>query len=451
MKNNRRLPDGPKGMRVLGSLREIQGNFAGFLLQSAQQYGDSFTFAVGPRRAIFFNHPDHVREILQQWQIYRKARVDQDVRRSGLGNFLGLGLLTNDGDRWKQQRKLMQPAFHARYITSYAETMVDYTVQLVQQWSNKQCVNLEQEMMQLTLNIATKTLFDTEVGDYAALGEALTDVQHESITYLKLPVDIPGWLPLPINFRRKRLNDVIDRIVYGIIQDREASGVVDRGDLLSMLMLARDESGTGMDQQQLRDEIITLFIAGHETTALTLCWMFYLLAEHPHIASRLVQEIDQHLGKRRVTLEDLRQLTYLKQVVDETLRLYPAGWLFPRFASQRVELAGYDIEAGDMVLASPYVLHRDPRWFDHPFAFDPDRFCEAKRESIGRYTYLPFGGGPRVCIGNSFALMEMQLISATILQHYRLSLVPDQRIEIEPLITIRPKHGIQMDIQRIGD
>jgi cytochrome P450 len=201
--------------------------------------------------------------------------MDKDARRTGLGNFLGQGLLTNDGQPWKQQRKLMQPAFHARYINNYAETMVDYTEHLVAQWINKNTVDLEQEMMQLTLNIATKTLFDTEVGDYAALADALTDVQRESIKHAKLPIEIPSWLPLPINMQRKRLNSVIDEIVFDIIQEREVSGDLERGDLLSMLMLARDENGEGMDRQQLRDEVITLFIAGHETTALTLSWLWF--------------------------------------------------------------------------------------------------------------------------------------------------------------------------------
>lgn len=449
MTKNRQLPNGPKGIPLLGSIRDIQDNFAAFLLESSRQYGDTFTFNMGPKRALFFNHPDQIREILMNWEVYRKAPVDADTRRVALGNFLGAGLLTNDGTSWKKQRKLMQPAFHTRYINNYAETMIDYTEQLVQQWSDKQTIDLEQEMMQLTLNIATKTLFDTEVGDYSALGEALTDVQRESMKYAKLPVEIPRWLPISINTTRERLNTLIDAIVFDIIEERENSGDLDRGDLLSMLMLARDEDGKGMDKQQLRDEVITLFIAGHETTALSLAWMFYLLSENPDIMNLLLEEIDQKLGKCRVTLNDLKEMPYLKQVIDETLRLYPAGWLFPRFAGRDVQLAGYDIQAGDMVLASPYVLHRTPQHFENPLSFDPERFSEERRDMIDRYTYLPFGGGPRVCIGNSFALMEMQLITVTILQNYRLQLVLDHLIEIEPLITIRPKHGMKMHVHSL--
>jgi cytochrome P450 len=211
-----------------------------------------------------------------------------------------------------------------------------------------------------------------------------------------------------------------------------------------MLMASRDEDGNGMSLQQLRDEVLTLFVAGHETTALTLSWLFYLLAENPQVQQRLYEEIDTTLGGRTITLEDLRKMPYLKMVIDETLRLYPVGWLFPRFSAQDTRAGGYDIKQGDMVLMSPYVLHRDPRWFANPENFDPERFSEENAKSIGKYHYLPFGGGPRVCVGNSFATMELQIAVATIAQHYRLELMPNQRIEIEPLVTMRPKFGINM-------
>jgi len=440
----RQLPPSLKATPFFGPIKAINDNFAQFLLDSVRQYGNAYTFTIANQRAFFFNNPEDIREILQDWEVFRKAPITKNTRHVGLGYFLGAGLLTNDGSFWKSQRKLIQPSFHTQYIRNYADTMVHYTNHMLADWQVGDVREIEHEMMKLTLNIATKTLFNVEVGYYDNMADAITEMQHEGVKMLKSPLKLPHWMPTLQNMKIKRLNAVVDDIVYDIIQKREASGDVEQGDLLSMLMASRDEDGNGISLQQLRDEVLTLFVAGHETTALTLSWLFYLLAENPHVQQRLYEEIDTTLGTRTITIEDLRKMPYLKMVIDETLRLYPVGWLFPRFSAQDTRIGGYDIKQGDMVLMSPYVLHRDPRWFANPEQFDPERFSEENAKSIGKYHYLPFGGGPRVCVGNSFAMMELQIVVATIAQNYRLELMPNQRIEIEPLVTMRPKFGINM-------
>jgi cytochrome P450 len=444
MKTERQLPQQVKGMPFFGPMKAINADLAQFLLDNTRELGDAYTFSVANKRAFVFHNPDVIREILQSWEIFRKAPPRRNPRWVGLGYFLGTGLLSNDGDFWKSQRKLIQPSFHAQYIRNYANTMLHYTNQMLADWRAGDVRDIEHEMMSLTLHIATKTLFNVEADDYTSMADSITEMQHESLKLLRSPLKLPQWMPTLENFKIRHLNKVVDDVVYNIIEKRKTSGDMEQGDLLSMLMNAKDENGDGMNPQQLRDEVITLFVAGHETTALTLSWLFYLLAENPHVQQCLYQEIEATIGNRAITLEDLRKMPYLNMVIDETLRLYPVGWLFPRFAYQNTTLAGYDIKAGDMVLTSPYVLHRDPRWFPNPEQFDPERFNEENSKSMGKYTYLPFGGGPRVCIGNSFAMMEMQIIVATIAQHYTLELLPNQTIVPEPLVTIRPKYGITM-------
>lgn len=444
MQIERQLPPKLKTNRFLGPLKAINADIAQFLLDSNRAYGDSYTFTVANRRVFFFNHPDTIRDILQDWETFRKAPIHKDVRHSGLGYFLGAGILSNDGDFWKSQRKLIQPAFHVQYIRNYADIMLRYTQQMLSKWDNDETREIEHEMMQLTLNIATKSLFNVEMGYYDDFADAITEMQHESVKILRSPMKLPHWLPTLQNMKIKRLNRLVDDVTYGIIDARQQSGDFEHGDLLSMLMQAKDEHGNGMDKQQLRDEVITLFVAGHETTALTLSWLFYLVAKNPQVQQRLYDEIDTTLGKRTITLDDLKKLPYLKMVIDETLRLYPVGWLFPRFASKNTRVGNYDIKQGDLILMSPYVLHRDSRHYPNPEQFNPERFNEENSKSIGKYAYLPFGGGPRVCVGNSFAMMELQIAVATIAQHYQLELIPNQQIEPEPLVTMRPKYGINM-------
>lgn len=448
MQQKRHLPPQLKATPFLGPLRAIHENFAQFLLDNTRAYGDAFTFKVATQRIFFFNNPDIIRDVLQNWETFRKAPIHKEAHHSGLGHFLGAGILSSDGDFWKSQRKLIQPSFHAQYIHNYGDIMVHYTHQLLNQWRKGAIREIEHDMMQLTLNIATKSLFDVEVDYYDHLADAITQMQYESVKILKSPMKLPHWMPTLQNIKIKRLNRVVDEIIYDIIETRQQSGDFEHGDLLSMLMLAKDEDGNGMSKQQLRDEVMTLFVAGHETTALSLSWLFYLLSQNPQVQQQLYDEIDTTIGKRTVTLADLRDMPYLNMVIDETLRLYPVGWLFVRFAAKDVRVGDYDIKQGDLVLSSPYVLHRDPRAFIHPEQFNPDRFSAENKKSIGKYAYLPFGGGPRVCIGNNFAIMEMQIAVATIAQHYTLELMPNQQIEPEPLVTMRPKYGIHMRLCR---
>jgi len=401
----------------------------------------------GPRPILFVNHPDLVETVLvdQNRKFIKHYRLRNSTRT------LGKGLLTSEGDFWRGQRKLAQPAFHRERIASYANVMIEATARMLEGWQDGQARDVQDDMMRLTLEIVARTLFDAEIGtDSAEASEAMETLMESFIRRTGKLIPMPGWIPTPLNLRVERAAKRLDRIILGIIAERRKSGE-DRGDLLSMLLHAQDEeSGRRMTDAQLRDEAMTLFMAGHETTANTLAWAWFLLSNHPDVEAKLHAELDAVLGDGPPTFDDLRRLPYTGMVITETLRIYPTVWMLGRETTEPVELGGYTLPVGLTVFMPQWTIHRDARWFDDPEVFRPERWEPARglQERLPRYAYFPFGGGPRICIGNNFALMESALMLATIARRFRLRLAPDAVVTPLPTMTLRPAHGMKVVVSR---
>lgn len=445
MSSGSRAP-GPRGGLLFGSLRAFRRDPVGLLMAVRRDYGDVVRLRLGPTVAHLLSHPRGVRHVLQT----RHPNYTKNTRGvARLRDFLGNGLLTNDGDFWRKQRRTAQPAFHRERIQAFASLMARATVEMLDDWQRRLAeghprLDVAEEMMALTLRIVAEALFGADVESATRkVGKALEVVLHVTNARVKRPFDVPPGLPTPENLRFRRAVGVLDDVVGGMIRARRSGET--RDDLLSMLMQARDpETGRGMDDRQLRDEVLTVLLAGHETTANALTWSFYLLSRHPEEEARLEEEVDRVLGGRLPALGDLGGLPRTSMVVQEGMRLYPPGWLFGRSPSEDDEIDGYRIEAGSLVFLSPYVTHRHPDLWPDPDRFLPDRFAPASAAALDRFAYFPFGGGPRQCIGVAFANLEMQIVMASAVQRFRLRLAPDALVEIEPLVTLRPRHGMPM-------
>ena len=428
-----------KGRPLLGVLPEFRKNAPAILLQAQQRHGDLVHLKLGPQHVYAVANPEWIKDILVTNQSnFTKSRMLQRAKV-----LLGEGLLTSEAEFHTRQRRLVQPAFHRDRLAGYAASMVDCAAQCRDRWEPGATYDIAREMNRLTLAIVARTLFSADVSSEAdEIGAALTEVLGLFETVL-LPFS--EWiekLPFPAVRRFERARDTLDRIIYKIISDRRANPG-DSGDLLSMLLMAQDE-GSGMSDKQVRDEALTLFLAGHETTANALTWTWYLLSENPNVERKLHAKIGQVLGDRLPAFEDLPELKYVEMVFAEAMRLYPPAWAIGRRAIDDYQIGDFQIPAKSILLMSPYVVHRDPRWFPAPESFDPDRFLPEAVAARPKFSYFPFGGGARVCIGERFAWMEGVLLLATLAQRWRLRLVPGHPVETRALITLRPKHGMQM-------
>jgi len=433
-------PPGPRGNPILGNLTAFNRNTLGFL-EELSRYGDVSSFRFGPYRVYFFNHPDMVRDVLVT---HARSFQKTVLLKAVLGDIIGENIFTSDGDYWRQQRKLMQPAFHSKRIGAYADVMVAYTRDMLKCWHDGQAVDIQAAMTSLTMNIVSKTLFDADVSDETqTAGHAMTTIFSTVDERFERLLPTPTWLPSGENRKLHAARDTVRSILKPIISERRRSGE-DHGDLLSMLVLAQDEDGQGMSDAQVLQEAMTIFGAGHETTANALTWTLYLLSQHPQVAERLAAEVDEVLGDRLATLADLEALPYSDMVVKESMRLYPPAWGITRQAIEDVEIGGYMVPKDTTLFVSPWTLGRDARWFPHPQRFDPERFLPENEAQIPKYAYIPFGGGPRVCIGNSFAMMEARLILVTIAQRYQFSLAPGQQVAPERVFTLRPRYGMSL-------
>jgi cytochrome P450 len=437
-------PPGPKGHLLVGVLPEFRNDPAGFLEKMARQYGDVGYIPLGRQHIYCISHPDAIRGVLVTDQNkFKKSRMLERARV-----LLGDGLLTSEGEHHRRQRRLVQPAFHRDRLAGYGAVMVGRAALVRDQWKPGQSFDVLQEMMRLTLAIVAKTLFSTEVDSEAdEIGVALTEV-FSLFEIILLPFsEILEKLPLPAVRRFKRARQRLDETIYRLIAERRANPR-DTGDLLSMLLLASDEEGSGgMSDEQVRDEALTLFLAGHETTADALTWAWYLLSQNPQAEGVFHAELDQVLGGRLPSFEDLPQLRYTESVFAEALRMFPPAWGIGRRALEDYPVGDFLIPARSVVLMSPYVVHRDPRWFPDPLAFRPERWL-TEDSSRPKFAYFPFGGGARVCIGERFAWMEGTLLLAAIGQRWRLRLEPGHRVEKHARITLRPKHGMRMIPER---
>jgi cytochrome P450 len=428
----------------LGFFIEARRDPFGYPAALAAEFGDVVRIP-GPFRGHILFHPDHVKHVLQDNnRNYVKGKLIAKAKP-----LLGEGLFTSEGDFWRRQRRLAQPAFHRQRIESFATTMTDATSRALDRWQSARQAPLDlmAAMSDLTLGIVGRTLFSIDLaGDTNEVGRAML-VALEHLTHLVThPFALPLALPTPRNLRFRRARRDLDRVVFDIIAQRRRTGA-DAPDFLSMLLQASDaDTGERMSDRQLRDEVMTFVLAGHETTAVTLAWTWHLLADHPDVESRVRAEVAAALGSRVPTIADLPQLRFTRQVIDETLRLFPPVSGIGRQAINTDEVGGFEIPANSIIFLSPYVTHRHRDWWDNPDQFDPDRFTPERSASRHRFAYFPFSGGPRLCIGNEFALMEAQLILAMIVQRYRLTRVPGHTPQPELRVTMRPRNGVLMTL-----
>lgn len=418
-----------------------------FLCTTRERHGDVVRVSLGPLKVVLVSHPDLVEDIL----VTRSRLFKKDAFMQVLSPVLGQGLLTSEGDFWRKQRRLAQPAFHRARIEGYGQAMSARALKLAATWRDGEERDLHADMMRLTLEIVADALFGADVGNHAeAVGEAIDAVLSVVSDPLRVFLPRLSKLPLPSNRRFEHAVGELDRIVYGVIDARrregEASG--ERADLLAMLLAVRDEDGSRMSDKQLRDECMTLFLAGHETTAIHLMWTFMLLSQHPGVERRVIEEIDRVLEGRVCGVADVPKLEVLKNVLAESVRLYPPAWSMGREVLEDMTLGGFRLHRGEQVWFCPWAIQRDPRFFDAPDAFRPERWEDAKIKSLPRYAYFPFGGGARLCIGQAFAQIEAVILMATLLQRYRVEVLPRPRPVPAPSVTLRPKKGLHARVRR---
>jgi len=441
------LPPGPRGAPLLGMLPAVKRDTTGVFVDTARRFGTVAHMKFGPRHGFLLNDPADIRHVLQDnARNYIKSPLYAKLRM-----FLGNGLLTSEGDVWLRQRRIAQPAFHRQRLVALADVMAGLAVQAADGWegiaASGRPVDVEDEMMRLTRTVVLRSLLGADLGPFTAAIDREWEIINQYIGESFWTLGLTEWVPTP---RRRRFNAaraVLRAAVDHVIQQRRRTPG-DHPDLLGLMMSARDDdTGEGMTDDQLRVEVITFLLAGQETTALALTWAWYLLSQHPAEQGRLERELDTVLGGRAPEYTDLAGLPYTRMVIDEALRLYPPAWGLSREAVGDDVLGGYRLRRGWMAFIVPYVLHRLPQFWDDPERFDPTRFLPERSANRPKFAFLPFGAGPRQCIGSHFALLEAQLIVATLAQRYRLHLVPGHKVETWPLITLRPRYGMRMTIE----
>ncbi|HVF21543.1 MAG TPA: cytochrome P450 [Pyrinomonadaceae bacterium] len=438
------LPPGPKGKLITGVMREFNRDTLGFIERLQRDYGDVVRSRFLYLYAYFIYNPADIETLLTtDAKSYRKAR---SLRSPFFYRLVGNGLVTSEGDFWRRQRRLAQPAFHRQRISSYGDIMVQYAQRAMTNWKDGEERDISRDMTRLTLELVVKTLFNSDVSNDADhVGAILSQIVKPFASQATLKWIADNRLPTPDHRRYFKAVSEIDRIVYRIIAERRANGS-DEGDLLSMLLQAQDEDGSQMSDAQLRDEVMTLFLAGHETTALALSWSWYLLATHRHAEQKFHGELDEVLGGRAPDVSDLPNLKYTEMIAKEAMRLYPPAYAVGREAMEDTEIGGYRVPRGTQLFAFQWVTHRDPRFFERPNEFEPERWASEAIQRLPKYAYFPFGGGPRQCIGNYFAMMEVVLLMATIGQRFRFSLAEGFQMEVLPVLSLRPKNGIKVKL-----
>lgn len=432
------LPPGPKGSWIVGNLHQFDARRLSFFVDVARDYGDIASFRFGPRRIFLVSNQDLIEQVLVTDAKYYIKHFGARAYKAVLGN----GLVTSEGETWLRQRRLSQPAFLKQRVQSYAPLMADLTDRMLANWRPESEVDVHVEFSTLTSVIALKTLFDLDdAGDRARFTESLRVAFDIMSVRLRRMAKMPAWLPFgstrKLNLAVKELFEVVDGFIATGRARKEPGN-----DLLGRLIAAQDDDGTRMSDSQLRDEMMTLYLAGHETTALTLSWSWYLISQHPQVEEKLVDEWSRVLKGRTPTPEDLPKLPYTDAVLTEAMRVYPPVYLIGREATRDMELGGYRVKKGYTIFMSQWVNHRDPRYFPDPEKFLPERWEDGLASRIPKYAYYPFGGGPRVCIGNTFSLMESAIILPAVGQKYRFTLNPDARIDVNPQITLTPAYGI---------
>lgn len=441
-------PPGPPGWAAVSLLSKMARNRLAVMSSVSARYGDAVRLPLGPKTLYFFNHPDHAKHVLAE----NNANYHKGIGLIHARRTLGDGLLTSEGELWTKQRKTIQPVFQAKRIARQAGAIADEAVKLVERLKAQRGagpVDIRQEMTELTLGVLGRTLLDADLGAFSEIGDAFEAVQDQAMFEMMSLGVVPTWVPLPkqLGFRRARAE--LQRIVDQLVADRESrtGDVADGDDVLSRLIEStRREADPRVGRQRMRDELVTLLLAGHETTASTLSWTFYLVDKHPEVWERLHAEAVEVLGDRPPVFEDLHRLKYTAMVVDEVMRLYPPVWLLPRLAQAEDNVGGYHVPAGADVLICPYTLHRHPGFWDDPDRFDPERFDPDRPTERPRYAFIPFGAGPRFCVGNNLGMMEAAFVIATIARDLRLTTVAGYRVVPEPMLTLRIRGGLPMTV-----
>ncbi|MGW5555894.1 cytochrome P450 [Micromonospora sp. NPDC003944] len=440
----RNLP-GPARSAGLSLLMAMGRDRLGMMASAASGYGDAVRLPVGPKNLYFFNHPEHAKHVLADNNAnYRKGIGLVHAKRA-----LGDGLLTSEGELWRKQRKVIQPAFHSRRLGHYAGIVSDEAAGLVQRLRARAGggpVDVLQELTGLTLGVLGRTLLDADLAGFAGVDESFAAVQDQAMFELVTLSGVPAWVPLPRQMRFRRARQHLQGVVDQLVAQRIATAQ-GRDDVLSRLILSTgEETDRRVGRQRLRDELVTLLLAGHETTASTLGWSLYLVDRHPQVQRRLRDEAREVLGDRPPIFEDLHRLRYTAMVIEEAIRLYPPVWILPRRATDDDEIGGYHVPAGADVLICPYTLHRHPQFWEEPDRFDPERFDPERAGGRPRYAYIPFGAGPRFCVGSNLGMMEATIVLATLIRDLDLMTVPGRRVVPEPMLSLRVRGGLPMTV-----
>ena len=446
------IPPYPREHRhwLFGHAGMLKDDAIGMVKLFIRDYGNIFSLKLPFAKAVIASNPEHARHVLQD----NSKNYTKSLAYDLLKPLLGLGLLTSEGDFWKKQRKLAQPAFHKRKLDEWTEMMIErsnHTAEKIEAFANKnEAFDILPVMTALTLDIISKAIFSTGVEDKAQIvGEQITLLNEYTIEKLHKPIRMPDAIPTPFNLKQRKSLALLDKIIYEIIDNRKAEGV-SKDDLLSMLMDVKDdETGETMSKQQLRDELMTIFIAGNETSSNALSWTLYLLSQNPEAEQKMITEIDEKFNNGvELNYKTVGEYHYVKQVVEESMRIYPPVWTVGRRSINEDEIGGYRIEPLTNVLIPIIYLHHSERFWEEPSQFRPERFAPELRNSIDRFVYFPFGGGPRVCIGNNFAMLEMEIILITLYRQFKFRVKEGFIVEPEPLITLRPKYGMMMNAER---
>jgi cytochrome P450 len=437
---------GPRGHWLLGALPRLRTDMLGFFEECFREHGDAAYFRVANRRSMLLSHPDDIERVL----VTENRRFIKNYALIFLKPLLGNGLLLNEGQSWLRQRRLIQPAFARQRVESYASVMAECTERLIEEWHDGEIYEIASAMMQLTMTIAGRTLLGIDVGQrFSEVARCLEAVMHDFLARFGAAAPLPYWMPTLRNVRLRWTITRLDWILQQLIDERRAAGP-GGGDLLSVLLNARDEEdGSRISDRQIRDEVMTMFLAGHETTANALSWTWYLLAQHPQVQERVRAEARSVLGGQRPTAAEIPKLVFCEQVVREAMRLYPPAYVVGRRPLEDVTIGRHFVPAGTNILMSQWIVHRDERWFANPLKFQPDRWANGSLSDLPKYAYFPFGGGPRVCIGNTFAMFEAPLVLAMVAERFSLELVTAEPVRIQPAVTLRPGQPIRMRVRQV--
>lgn len=442
---SRRVPPGPPAWAAPGILRQLRADRLGLMSGAVREYGDAVRVAIGPKKLYIFNHPDHAKHVLAD----NAANYHKGIGYTEAKRALGDGLLTSEGALWKEQRRTVQPVFQHKRIAAQADVIIDEALGLVDRLRahTGRRVDVLDEVTALTLGVLGATLLDADLGAFESVGHSFEAVQDQAMFEMETLGMVPQWLPLKGQraFRAARAD--LERIVEILVAQRQAEPIEAGDDVLTRLIASTaKETDKRVADRRMRDELVTLLLAGHETTASTVGWTLHAVGQHPEVRQRLHEEALAVYGDRRPSYEDLTKLRYTNMVLQEAMRLYPPVWILPRRAQAADEVGGYHVPAGAEVLISPYTLHRHPRYWPEPDRFDPQRFDPDVQTDRPRYAHLPFGAGPRFCVGNHLGMMEATFIISTLMRDLRLDPVPGFQVKPEPMMSLRLGGGLPMHV-----